>query len=369
VKSPRSRMVRWLLVVAAALLPTGEAGAQTTVDALVAAAQNPAPVNTLDVDGGYRFGYGSEGGSESWYRISYRGAMVRSAGTPFKYASGLDLATPAPTVATGDRNRIALRLEGGTTTVGGGLFEANGLQPLVLRGLGALDMRGSALVAGDIDGQKIQLAAGLESAPLRIPGMGRTGASNWVVLGIDGQRQEATDSAGNDETLGLLTYRAFLGRAFGWRKSADPGATAGRIAEKLLQQAPTYAAARSLAAEIRTVQASRRTSLQQLFLDAVTEAGSEEEWPRTVRELAFGNTDAVTDQATVAVYVEDAGWHSFAGGPWGSPLKNLLTATVDYWFLPARDDVLLRLRYENGFERATPSLLKNHLLVSIALRI
>jgi hypothetical protein len=63
-----------------------------------------------------------------------------------------------------------------------------------------------------------------------------------------------------------------------------------------------------------------------------------------------------------------AGWYTFSGDPQGRKLKNLLTATVDYWFLPTRDDVFLRVRYENGYDRALPTDRRNRLLVSVALR-
>lgn len=127
-----------------------------------------------------------------------------------------------------------------------------------------------------------------------------------------------------------------------------------------------------MAAEIRKIPAQDRTSLQQLFIDTVVEAGSKDKWEKTVRDMAYGNTDAVTDQPTLSIYAEDSGWYSFAGKQEGGRLKNLLTVTLDYWFLPTNliksDKAFLRLRYETGHERALPTDRKNHLLVSINLR-
>lgn len=361
--------MRLACLTAMLLATTSHSVAQTTTDKLAAAAQNPAPVNVLEIDGGYRFSFLSGGQSESYYRLSYNGALVRSAGTPFKYSQGLDLETPVRTTGAGDRNQIEVRLENGTTTAGGGLFEANGVRPLSLRGLEPLNLRGTALLAGDTDGKNIQLAVGLETPPGRLPGLSGIGASNWFVVGVNAHRQEAADSTSSDKNLGLVTFRTFAGKAFGWRKSDNPEEIAGRIAAQFLREAPTYAEAQALAAKIQQISANRRTSLQQLFLDAVTEAGSADQWERTVRDLAFGNTDAVTDQPTFALYAESSGWVAILENFGGSRFKSLLTASADYWFLPRRDDVFLRLRYEYGFEHATPMELKNHLLLSVSFRL
>lgn len=363
----RGAIMRSFFVTAVILTVSGLAYAQSVND-LATEAQNPTPVNAFEIDGGYKLNFKSGSGSEGYYRISFKSSLVQSEGTPFKYASGLDLAAPALTTGSGDRNKLLLRFEQGTTTIGDGLFEANGVLPLALRGLEALNLRGTALVAGDADGKTFQFAAGLESPPFRIPGFQNTQVSNWIVFGINAQRQEATDSSNDDKNLGLLTYRAFLGKALGWRKSADVGKTASKITEEFLRQAPTYEDAKILAEKIKKIEANKRTSLQQLFLDAVTEAESEANWKKTVRDIAYGNVDAVTDQPTFALYAENSGWYSFSGSFNGSRLKNLLTVTLDYWPLPNYDYAFLRLRYENGHERAVPTERKDHLLLSINLR-
>lgn len=363
----RCAFTKYCFIIAITLAVSGLANAQSAND-LVTETQNPAPVNAIEIDGGYKLNFRSGSRSEGYYRVSYKGSLVKSEGTPFKYASGLDLAAPALTTGSGDRNKLLLRFEKGTTTIGGGLFEANGVQPLPLRGLEALNLRGTALIAGDADGKTFQFAAGLESPPFRIPGFQNTQVSNWLVFGINAQRQEATDSGSDDKNLGLFTYRAFLGKAFGWRKSADVGKTASKITDDLLKQAPTYKDAKTLAEKIKKIDANKRTSPQQLFLDAVTEAEPEANWEKTVRDIAYGTADAITDQPTFALYAEDSGWYSFAGAFDGSRLKNLLTVTLDYWPLPNYDYVFLRLRYENGYERAVPTDRKDHLLLTINLR-
>jgi len=358
----------------ASLTVSGIANADSPNDTkmLATEAQNPAPINNIDIIGGYKFSFNSGTRNEGYYSISYKGDLVKGDGTPFKDASGLDLTTPALTSGSGDRNKWELRFEEGTTNLGGGLIEASGVKPLTFRGLESLDIRGIALVGGDTDGKKIQIAAGLESPPLRIPGFKNTQVTNWIVFGINAQRQQGTDESEDNNNFGLFTYRAFIGKAFGWRKSADVAKTASKIADDFMKQAPTYEEAKKMEGELNKIPANKRTSLQQLFLDAVKESGTEAKWNQTVHEITYGNTDAVTDQPTLSLYAEDSGWYSFAGSDEGGRFKNLLTVTLDYWFLPSTliksDNAFLRLRYENGNERAVPSDRKNHLLLSLNLR-
>jgi len=355
------------LLLAWALFPAFVCGAATPAD-LAVEAQNPSPASAIEIDAGYRFDLGPGAASESFSRVSYFGELVRSTGTPFKYAHGIDLLAPAVPTGAGDRNRLALRFEKGTATIGGSLLAAEGVQPLALRGLEKLQLRGTAWAAGDPENGSLQYAVGLESPPARIPGMAHSQASNWIVLGVNAQRQESDAATTTISGSELLTYRSFLGKAFGWRKSADVGKTAAEIAGVFLSQAPTYAQAQDLAGKIESTPANSRTQLQQVFLDTVTEAESEGNWTATVRAMALGHADAITDQPTVSVYAESSGWYTFAGDPQGRKLKNLITATVDYWLLPTRDDVFLRVRYENGYDRALPTERRNQLLVSVALR-
>jgi hypothetical protein len=357
-----NRFFRAVAALAAVVLAAGPAGAQVAVPA-----QNPAPVAVIDFSGGYRADFEADSASESYFRFSYNGRLIREKGTPLKQARSLDLAAPVDSAGAGDRPQLEFRLEGGTSDVGGGLFDAAGAQPLALRGIEALNLRGTARVAGDLDGDRIQMSLGVETPPFRVPGFAGTEWSNWFVLGAAGHRQEGS---GEDGSLGLATYRGFVGKAFGWRKSADPSELAAHLYDLMRAEAPTYDSAGPVIARLRAIPANQRTNLQQLLLDAYDDTGADGDWLATLRDISFGEADARTDQPTLAFYAESSGWYSVFGEFEGdSEFRNLLTATLDYWFLPSSDDVLLRTRYEYGFERATPSLLKNQLLVSLTFRL
>ena len=340
-------------------------GAFAQVDP-TAGAQNPAAVNTFEIDAGYTFGIHDHAEDDTFYRVVYLGKLLEEDGTPIKFAEHLDLAEPAMEAA-GDRPELALRLIGGGATLGGTLIEADGARALQLRGLEKLELRGTALVTAQTSGGPLQFAAGLETRPFRIPGLSATQYTNWLVFGLNAQHREETDTA-NDENFGLATYRAFAGKAFGWRKSADVGKTAESIEQNFLKNAPTLADAKVVEAEIKQIEAAKRSKLQQLFLDTVTETNDvEADWTKTVHAMAVGTADAITDQQTVSFYAEATGWYAFDGSDEGE-LKSLFTAAFDYWPFPDRDNILLRLRYENGYQRAAPDDHLNQVLLSATVR-
>jgi len=330
--------------------------------------QNPAPVRTFSIDGGYAFRFDSAAKNQGFYRVAYKGKPVREYGTPFKHASSLDLVSPKLTKAAGDVPELAFRYEHDAASAEGGLLEALGAKQLPLPGLSSLGLRGVAQLGSDSKLEHIQAAVGLETPPVRVPGFATGGFSNWLVFGVNAERREATDSA-PDVNLALATFRGFVGKAFGWRKSADVNETAAKLVKDILELAPDKAAGVALAKQILdSIPADGRTTIQGLLIDLASEAETDSAWVTTVRELAFGHADAITDQPTLAFYTEWSGWVDLASNPKDKRFRSLFTVSLDYWPLEARDDVLLVLRYELGYERATPQAKKDQLLVTVGLR-
>ena len=177
----------------------------------------------------------------------------------------------------------------------------------------------------------------------------------------------------------LLTYRLFVGKAFGWRKSASIAATAQRIEKDVITQAKTFEDAKVIERKIRAAIAAGGdpTFAQTKILAAIDEAEADKDknkskdqrWLDAVRSAARQIADAEDTRPTVSVYVESSGWYTARGNFDGKRTRNLLTATVDYWFLPDRDDTFLRLRYEDGHEWSSPTLRRKQVFVSVSVRI
>jgi len=329
-------------------------------------AQNPAPVSTLEFEGGVG---ASEGRAPAAFlRVAYSGKLVTGKGTPFTLGQHLDLASDQ-TRGAGDRHAISLLYEQGSGELGGGLFEALGVQPLRLRGLESLRLRGTAFVTGDEDAKQVRMAVGLESPPFRVPGFRGTSWSNWIVLGVSAVHDEATDDDAGDNELGLVTASLFVGRSFFFRQGADADALARGLAESILAEAPTSAAARRLVEAMRAeIPANRWTVVQTLVRDATAEALSEESWEDTVRELCRGAAEAMAEEPAFSIYVEGSGWQPFAGPEGSNEPRGLVTATGDYWPEPGRNDFFVRIRYELGHEHGRPGERLDRVLASFGGR-
>ena len=322
-------------------------------------AQLPAPARAFELDAGYRLALDG-GDSSSYLRLAYLGIPITEQGVPLKYAGHVNLAAPAIPEGLGDRYQLAFIYERGATATAGSLLSSEVVLPLPWQLLKTVQLRGTAYVAGNLDIDEWIYAAGVESPPIRIPFMGGAGWSNWIVIGL---QAEQLDRETVQTFAGVATYRAFLGKGFGWRKSADVGKTAAAIERSFIDQAPTYDQARALAAAVSAIPAAQRTALQQLFLDAVIEAETADNWAPTVTAMARGHADAISDQATIAVFGELSGWQPIGDGNAGL----LLTANLDWWLVPGRDDLFLRVRYERGDDRASGERL-NQVLAATALR-
>lgn len=380
--SAASRFVRRHQVLTG-LLAALSAGLPGAALAAEPGTQNPAPVNAFELEAGKRFDLLPQGKDDSTFRLVYKGALVRSEGTPLKFSSGLDLQAPAVpgagTAAAGDRNQWSLKYENRTAVLGGSVLQAEGVQPIVLGGIEKLDLRGTAALATDSSGTSI--SAGLESPPIRIPGLAGREVSNWLVLGVNALRSPAGSvaSSGANQDRTLLTYRLFIGKAFGWRKSASIAATAQRIEKDVLAQAKTLEDAKVIERKIRAAirAGGDPTFAQTKLLAAIDEAEAdkdknktlEQRWIDAVRSAARQIADAEDTRPTVSVYAESSGWYTARGNFDGKRTRNLLTATVDYWFLPDRDDTFLRLRYEDGHEWSSPTVRRKQVFLSVSVRI
>jgi len=117
-----------LLLIGIVMLTANLASAESNSD--FQESQNPTAVNAIEISGGYKIDFNSSDLSKGYYSIGYKGSLVKSEGTPFKFAKGIDLAAPVSESGTGDKKSISIKYENGTTTVNSGLFEAAGVLPL-----------------------------------------------------------------------------------------------------------------------------------------------------------------------------------------------------------------------------------------------
>lgn len=343
--------------------------------------------NRLEVEGGYRHDLIDNGKSQGWYRVTWRGKPVAMRGNALPFTDTVLLDAPTADLGKVEGSDLVLRFEDGTLGVTGGLIDMAGARPIEFAGLEKLRLRGAAFVAADNRFKQVQAGIGIETPPLHLGALGQHEIANWLVLGVNAQRRENADTA-DDRNFGAVTWRAFIGKGFGWRTPPREAleAFAVKIAAAYVKDVPTMAEARVKQQQFdalakptpEQVQFSRAVSAAELDILAarralpagqtLSAADEDRLWAQATRSYAIGRREAELLRPTVALYAEASGWNEFRAKGDSGRLKNLFTVSADYWFMPSRDDLLLRLRYENGYERAAPGLRKNQLMASVALR-
>jgi len=331
--------------------------------------QPPTPATVWEIEGGYRWDHVAGRDSDGYYRVNYRGSPVAQKGTPFKQTEHVLSDAPKPTLLT-DRADWSFTYEHGSVSTGGGLLQGEALMPLDLRLPKDFMPRGTAFVGGDSTFKQVNIAVGLETPPLHVGALSQLGITHWAVVGISAQRREETDSAVGDKNFAAASYRGFIGKAFLFHPKASVGELAQRVSDAYLREAPTLKDAKAVADNLKqsAAKGTTLTVFQEAFIDAASDVSKPEEWPSAALRTARAAAEGVLQQPTFAVYSEVSGWYEMRGDDGTSRSRALFTLTADYWFLATRDDVFLRLRYENGYERGNPQNRKNQMLAAIALR-
>ncbi|HUL63980.1 MAG TPA: hypothetical protein VLW55_05140 [Burkholderiaceae bacterium] len=368
-----------------------QAAAQQSAQTDANDARRPLDANRFEIEGGYRFDFVQGHDNDGWYKIQYRGTPLALRGTASQYSDTIVLDKPKVQPGTDDRSDLNLRFEQGTLALAGGLFDMEGVKPLTFAGLEKLDLRGTAFAASDRRFTQVNFGIGLESPSLHIDALGKREIANWLVLGVNGQHREITDSSTGDRNFVAGTWRGFVGKAW-FRKPQSARAIddlAQRVYDAYVKQGASLEAAQAASKQIvAKVKRADRPYLTTNYLTTIdddvprelalakarkgsdlTAEESEAIFLETLRKSARGYAVTETEERIFAVYAEVSGWYEFRASDGGGRAKNLLALSADYWFMPGRDDVFLRLRYENGFERGAPEERKNQLMLSVGLKL
>jgi hypothetical protein len=339
-----------------------------------AAAQAPAPAPSkfagvelvVGLTQGFRPSF-----SKEYHRFSYKGQQLAEGGKkPTALdATGLFSLPVAPTLGGGVPGVTADIYEG-TGKLTGDLFDAINLHELAVPkvDLGRY-FYGASRVAGAFDGSSFNAAAGVEAFPLHLTQLGlnkKLDTANWLVPGV--LVSQAWERGQDAETSGIATYRMFVGRAFGWsRSAADP--TPFDI-DEFVKKHPDFASFEKFYREIQGRPLNAAKSVEEDFV--VNQFGRVSADPAHFETLLRGAFQRGIQnyhlQPTHAFWLESKGWYTFSGPSQGPRWKPLVALVVTVWGdFGAKARSQFQIRYENGFDRADPKTRQNRLLVTLGL--
>lgn len=352
-----------------------------------------------------------------YYLVQYKGKSLLKQGvapTLANVAAVPDFVT-AKKNGEGDTNDLVFRLEHGNAALTGGIFDALLTKPLPIPALQGV--RGVLQISGQPTGRRVNYAAGLETrlpSPFLLFNAGPSGGANlvnWLFLGLSAENRNmdtsggSTPSSGTSRDVGLATYRTFVGRGFqpvalasdvrdydqkrNAAKAAilkateepDPATHRGKYRFALFNAEAERLIAKEKASQpllswetlelgllqnvdVTATPEQRTVQLQAQYGDAVVDTPT---WEARVSSAADNFSKPVANRPKLAVWVDSAGWYEFTGKAdgHGSRFRNLLSGNVQYFFNPGEGEgSFLLLRYENGQERAAPTVYNNFLSLS-----
>ena len=334
-----------------------------------AAAQSPSLINGAKLDLGYQRGLDDANANQFYYRLEYRGKLLKQEGTPIS-AAAPNSPPPAPEAfkPTGDTNNLVLNLERGAANLGGGFLDILSL-PVEFKSGALQDLRGVLRASGTLDGKQLNLAAGLEGPPFHpLAGVNKQtkcSITNWLIFGLAGQAHYGGEDAGKQQQNLAATYRFFVGRGFDWvrSKKLDPALRA-----QIMAKAPNLVAAKGFLATPEGRSSDKKSApVAYDYIYQASEAVTDEEYLGKIDQLLKAETSP-PDQPSSALWVEGAGWYNTTGRLGDEPrYSSLLAATATWWPQPQEGGKQrVALRYELGRERAAPEVRLNRLILSIS---
>ena len=357
------------------------------------------PAKDWQIDFGYLTDFHAGSHDALYYLLQYKGNRLFGAGDKPQVHTGE--ASPATAdVAAPNGNDLTFKLERGSASLSGGIFDTLLSKPVLHSGF-LKEVRGVLQVTGRTDFKQFNFAGGAESPNLyalnpfhyinqRIK---NANVVNWLFVGALGEnRNRAVSEGGNQDDL-IFTYRAFAGKAilpvvdYGQpvkQRDADVkdvlAATTdnGTFSQakfiayfKKVRQAPKdksdrtflkFVMARIPAKPGDIFSPSEITDLQLNTLAA-------EHGTTYVAELNkfFVGAYRGKQRAPLGVWIESSGWYSAITAPAsGSRFNNLFSANLQWYAQPRLEDSFwLKLRYESGRERANPNTDINFLSLTI----
>src|ERR1044072_2312440 len=153
-----------------------------------ALAMDPQPTEVLQAEGGLLHDYRHGSESAFYYRLIYKGKVVRSQGSAFQLPKTLNVSIAQDRDTTGDSGDLSLRLERSAFDAKSAIFDALGVHSLGFVIPALQNMRGVAQANGRVEGGVLNLSVGLETPPAHplraVNDRLGTGVTNWIIAGI-----------------------------------------------------------------------------------------------------------------------------------------------------------------------------------------
>jgi hypothetical protein len=306
--------------------------------------------------------------SGTYTRIVYNGTTLSEGGNKLKPTDATHVFSLDGTDRSDFSPDIKLDLLQGNGQTTNSTLNAFGVRRLNLgKTLKTVGYQAVARAAARIDGNQALVSGGFESAPLhplRLPGW-----TNWLHIGAAGERFWQKRSLGQDESRGVLNYRAFFGKA-AYRVN---GERLKFTVDDIFQKAPTLEKLKPFLDSTATDAVSKFLQFWANFYDGATpaeKAAIEADYRAWLAEKAILENQQFGLAPTSALGLETEGWWTVAGNLKKRRASAIAALGYTRWFGVGSGGSFassMQVRYEVGYDRAAPQTRVNRLLISANL--
>jgi len=352
-----------------------------------------------DFGAGYLRDLQKNGKDASYYLVQQNGKQMAASGSPFV---NTDVVAPQTLpVPQSDKKSYQLTIQKGTAQLSGGLIEAYATSNIPLfrevatavgKALQLKDFRefrGTLAVNSTTDFKSTVWQGGLETPalhPLQFLNAGANNgvnAMNWTFLSVLNENQ---DSTGNTQrNVGLFSYRSSLGRGFRPVSTDTPltPAETNELVAKVTASAIQTSEDKCIESgvydygKLKTYADSiDRSSKDQALISirflvrniSSTKIDTKDKWESALKDYVATRYSTVhLTQSTIEAWIDSTGWYQFTGPSTNNNrFSNLMSANLRYYLTPNKgaNSSWILLRYENGIERATPTVYNDYLTLS-----
>jgi hypothetical protein len=321
-----------------------------------------------------------------YYRVDYQGMTLKDYGKSFDATPDPNLVLAKQIVAKSDSGDISIRFERGNLGASSDLFSAVGIKPLSATLPALRRLRGTAQAYGALDGKSTTYAVGVETPPFHAPpalGLSKASVAHWLVLGIQAEHRRRDTTTTEFQDASSMQARWYAGRGIGPRGHTDQQRNELRAAmDSVRSRVKTYREAAALNQEWKTKHKGQARPAMESVISAIVgglsdqvDGMSEADRVRIMDDPAWWAerltdwAEAVPgDQPRSALWFDGYVRREFGADRISDAPLQLMRVQLQVWLsLENPSQGWITLAYVNGFDRATPGIRREQLLMTFGV--
>lgn len=349
----------------------GAAAAQGAAAEQGAAAATSQDILTWKIYSGLQTQFRRPRSTDFTYRVRYKDEPIGKQGEDLSFLDVTgEFGKPGLEEET-DTSDLLINFEQGEGVSESGLLDflnVNEGFPFKFKPLKSYPFRTATQAGANIKAKTYSVALGIETPSFKLSQIGigdGTTLSNWLTFGLAANQKWRPAAAGGDKFSGIVTYRGFIGKAWGFRQVKELGFTLEQVLDSQTGIAPTFQKLQEWVAAnpmgpnpSELVVFLHSAEADQDFIDAENNPPTDNAYMARVTRRFKGLLSSTYERdPSLAIHFESAGWYNLSRVPNEKQLNSGTSLALTKWFSAGktvpRSSVQARLDYGRAFSNAT----------------